>query len=109
MLIHSRHFKKKLSTKRATVSGVRRDAAVANLSNIRCSDVFPLDPTAQQEARERGVSVDKQIFCDAADIVSEDLLTVNGTTTEYTVVEVARYPEVDTKVLHLSLRLYQAP
>lgn len=104
---HNRLFSETLSTKRGAMSGARRTAPVANLTDIRCSRVIPMDPTAQQEVFARGISVDYQIFCDIADILSEDVITVESD--EYVAVEVAKWPGGSGDVMHLMLRKYQAP
>jgi hypothetical protein len=65
-----------------------------------------LDSTAQQEAFVRGLSVDLQIFCDVADIVSEDRVTVEDN--EYVAVEVSYWPGGSGDVLQVTLRKYQA-
>ncbi len=103
-----RLFKFTLTTKRGGGTGTRRTAPVDWLTTgIRCNEVLPLDPTQQQEVFARGLSIDLQVFCDPADILAEDLITVSGNTQEYTVVEVARWPETIPRVLQLSLRRYQ--
>lgn len=102
---HNRLFSETLTTKRGSVSGVRREAPVAYLSDVRSSRVLPLDSTAQQEIFARGVSVDLQIFCDVADIISEDLITVEGN--EYVAVEVTYWPGGSGDVLQVTLRKYQ--
>lgn len=102
---HPRGFSETLSTKRGFISGVRRSAPTAYLSNIRCSAVLPLDPTAQQEVFARGISVDFQVFCDVADIVAEDRVIVDSV--EYTVVEVSNWKVTNREVMQVMLRLYQ--
>lgn len=103
--MHPRGFSETLSTKRGPMTGVRRGAPIAELSNIRCSVIIPLDPTAQQEVFARGISVDYQIFCDSADIVPEDVVTVDSV--DYVVVEVAPWTLPTPRVMQLSLRKYQ--
>ena len=100
-----RGFSETLSTKRGTISGVRRGAAVAYLTNIRCAPVLPLESTAHQEAYVRGVSIDLQIFCDSVDIIPEDLVTTQGE--EYVVVEVSDWKVVGKSVMQLAVRKYQ--
>ncbi len=102
---HNRLFSEFLSTKRGPVSGVRREVPSAKLSGIRCSRTIPLDSTAQQEIFARGISVDLQIFCDVADIIAEDLVTVEDK--EYVAVEVTHWPGGSGDVLHVMLRKYQ--
>ena len=102
---HNRLFSETLTTKRGSVSGVRREAPVAYLAAVRCSKVLPLDSTAQQEIYVRGISVDLQIFCDPVDIISEDLVTVEGD--EYVAVEVSYWPGGSGDVLQVTLRKYQ--
>ena len=104
---HNRLFSETLSTKRGVLSGTRRTAPVENLSGIRCSRIMPLDPTAQQEIFARGISVDYQVFCDVADILSEDVLTVESD--DYVAVEVALWPGGSGDVMHITLRKYQVP
>ena len=104
---HNRLFSETLTTKRGSVAGVRREAPVAWLTTpVRCSKVLPLDSTAQQEIYVRGISVDLQIFCDVADIVSEDRITVEDN--EYVAVEVSYWPGGSGNVLQITLRKYQA-
>ncbi len=102
-----RGYTEKMTTKRGTTTGVRRTAPVAYLSNIRCSPVLPLDPTALQEAVGRGVSIERQVFSDPADIIPEDRIQIVDDTQEYVVIEVARWPVTDTRALHITLRAYQ--
>ncbi len=104
--MHTRGFSETLTSKRGPISGARRGAAVAWLTNpVRCSVVMPLDATAQHEVHLRGISVESQLFCDVADIISEDLVTVESV--EYTVVEVAKWKMRTRQTMHLTLRIYQ--
>ncbi len=100
-----RGFSELLTTRRGSISGVRRGAAVAYLTKVRCAPILPLESTARQEAHVRGVSIDKQVFCDVADILPEDLVTTQGE--EYTVVEVSTWAVVGKEVMQLALRKYQ--
>jgi hypothetical protein len=102
---HPRGFSETLSTKRGSISGVRRGAPTAYLSDIRCSRVLPLDSTAQQEAYARGVSVDLQVFCDVADIIAEDRVIVDSV--EYVAVEVSHWQMTGRELMQVMLRLYQ--
>lgn len=102
-----RLFRSKLATKRGSGVGTRRSAPTAYLSDIRCCQVLPLDPTQQQESTARGLSIDGQVFCDPADIRAEDIVTVDDNTDEFAVVEVAKWPMTTPRVMHLTLRLYQ--
>lgn len=101
-----RGFSETLSTKRAVITGTRRGAPVTYLSDVRCAPILPLESTAQQEAFVRGVSVDLQVFCDAADIITEDIIVMsNGD--EYTVVEISKWAIKNKEVLQLAVRKYQ--
>lgn len=106
---HQRLFSQTLTTKRGVVSGVRRTAPTAHITDpVRCSRVIPLDSTAQQESFARGISVDLQIFCDPADILPEDVITVEGS--DYVAVEVSLWPgRIVGDVLQVTLREYQEP
>jgi hypothetical protein len=68
---------------------------------------MPLDSTAQQEIFARGISVDYQIFCDVADILSEDVITVESD--DYVAMEVSLWPGGSGDVMHITLRKYQVP
>lgn len=101
-----RYFKSTLTTKRGAGSGTRRSTPVAYITTpVRCCEVLPLDPTQQQEIFARGVSADYQVFCDPADILPEDLITVSGD--EYGVVEISEWPTTTPRVMMLTLRKYQ--
>ena len=100
-----RGFSETLDTKRGPISGVRRGAPVAYLSDIRCARILPLESTARQEAFVRGVFIDLQVFCDVADIVPEDVVTTQGD--DYIVVEVSTWTVVGKAVMQLALRKYQ--
>jgi hypothetical protein len=67
--------------------------------------IQPLDATAQQEVAVRGVSIDYRLYCDPADIVPEDIVTIDGE--DFTVVEIAKWPRTGTRLMELSLREYQ--
>lgn len=103
----TRGFSNTLSTKRGSISGVRRGAAVDYLSDIRCAPILPLESTARQEAFVRGVSIDLQVFCDVADIIPEDIVIAEDE--EWVVVEVSKYQIVGggKACLQLALRKYQ--
>lgn len=103
-----KYYTETLTTKRGPVSGGKRTAPVAYITTpVRCSVVLPLDSTAQQEVYLRGVSVDHLVFCDPADIVPEDVITINSV--DFVVVEVASWPRTEPRVLQISLREYQKP
>jgi hypothetical protein len=104
---YPRYFKQTLSTKRAQASGTRLTAPVAYLSDIRCCDVLPIDPTYEQEAMTLGASADFMVYCDPADIAPQDVLSVDGDSQEFTVTEVAKWPTTNTRVMEVKLRKYQ--
>lgn len=110
-LIHRRHFTQHCETRRGTFSAGKRGLPSRYLPDVRCSEVWPLDSTAQQEVFARGVSVDMQIWTNPADIVPEDIIVIENNEVEsfYTVVEVAPYPVTNPRFLHIYLRVYQEP
>lgn len=103
-----RNFMYTLATKRGTGSGTRRGVPIANLSDIRCSPVFPFDSTQQLESSARGVSADFYLYCDPADIRQEDIVEVNDDGVEYSIVEVAKWPTTEPRVMELRIREYQS-
>ena len=101
-------FRTTLDVKRATVSGTRRGDPQTISEDIRCSEVMPLDSTAQAEAKAAGLSVDYQLFCDPDPVNGfrrEDVVVVRGQ--EFVVVEVAEWPTTKPQAVHLMIRKYQ--
>lgn len=106
--LFKRGYTEKINTLRGVVSGARRAAPTAYLNDIRSSPLLPMDSTAQQEAIGRGVSVDYQFYCDPGDIIPEDRVVFQADLTRaFVVVEVAPWPVIDPRVLHITVREYQ--
>jgi hypothetical protein len=104
--MHPKLFTEELTTKRGLFANGKRTAPVPEITvGIRCSAVLPLEPEQKKYAFERGMSVEYLIFSDPADIVGEDVITINGE--DFTVVEVAKWPATNPRVLEISVREYQ--
>ncbi len=105
-VLHPKLYTEKLTTKRGVYSGGKRTAPVAFITvGVRCSAVLPLEPEAKQDAFLRGIAIEYRIFSDPADIVPEDVITINGS--DFVTVEVGKWPATETRLLEISVREYQ--